>query len=88
MKWTDDSIETVLCGSSSRNSPTFGDWEATALDIAYDSIDYISLHQYYGNHDGDTMSYLARTTELEEFIYTVICVCDYVKAKKRSKMRL
>ena len=85
MKWTDDSIETVLCGSSSRNSPTFGDWEATALDIAYDSIDYISLHQYYGNHDGDTMSYLARTTELEEFIYTVICVCDYVKAKKRSK---
>ena len=83
MKWTDNSIETVLCGSSSRNSPTFGDWEATALDIAYDSVDYISLHQYYGNHDGDTPSFLARTLEFEDFIYTVICVCDYVKAKKR-----
>jgi alpha-N-arabinofuranosidase len=85
MKWTDNSIETVLCGSSSRNSPTFGEWEATALDIAYDSIDYVSLHQYYGNPEGDTMSYLAKTMELEEFIYSVICVCDYIKAKKRSK---
>ena len=85
MKWTDNSIETVLCGSSSRNSPTFGDWEATALDIAYDSVDYVSLHQYYGNQADDTPSFLAKTLELEEFIYSVICTCDYVKAKKRSK---
>ncbi|MDE6722832.1 MAG: alpha-N-arabinofuranosidase [Eubacterium sp.] len=84
MKWTDDTIETVLCGSSSRNSPTFGQWEQTSLEIAYDSIDYVSLHQYYGNPDDDTASFLARTLELDEFIYTVICVCDYVKAKKRS----
>ncbi|MCD7796820.1 MAG: alpha-N-arabinofuranosidase [Clostridiales bacterium] len=85
MKWTDDSIETVLCGSSSRNSKTFGEWEATSLDIAYDSIDYVSLHQYYGNQKNDTESFLAQTLELEEFIHTVLCVCDYIKAKKRSK---
>ncbi len=85
MKWTDGSIETVLCGSSSRNSPTFGEWEATSLDIAYDSIDYVSLHQYYDNKAADTPSFLAKTLELEEFIYSVICVCDYIKAKKRSK---
>lgn len=85
MKWTDDTIETVLCGSSSRNSPTFGEWEAQSLDIAYESVDYVSLHQYYGNHDGDTESFLAQTLELEEFIHTVICICDYIKAKKRSK---
>lgn len=85
MKWTDDTIETVLCGSSSRQSPTFGQWEETALDIAYDSVDYVSLHQYYGNQANDTPSFLAKTLELEEFIYSVICVCDYVKAKKRTK---
>ena len=85
MKWTDNTIETVLCGSSSRQSPTFGQWEETALDIAYDSIDYVSLHQYYGNQANDTPSFLAKTLELEEFIYSVICVCDYVKAKKRTK---
>lgn len=85
MKWTDSSIETVLCGSSSRNSPTFGEWEATSLDIAYDSVDYVSLHQYYENSEDDTESFLAQTLELEEFIHTVLCVCDYIKAKKRSK---
>ena len=45
MKWTDPTIETVLCGSSSVNSKTFGQWEAESLDIAYDSVDYVSLHQ-------------------------------------------
>lgn len=84
MKWTDNSIETVLCGSSSRNSKTFGQWEETSLSIAYDSIDYVSLHQYYGNQANDTPSFLAKTLELEEFIYSVICVCDYVKAKRRT----
>ncbi|MBQ3903357.1 MAG: alpha-N-arabinofuranosidase, partial [Eubacterium sp.] len=71
MKWTDDSIETVLCGSSSRVSPTFGEWEATSLDIAYDNIDYVSLHQYYENRNDDTPTFLARTLELEEFIHSV-----------------
>ncbi|MBR3148816.1 MAG: alpha-N-arabinofuranosidase [Eubacterium sp.] len=85
MKWTDDRIETVLCGSSSRSSLTFGEWEAQSLDIAYDSIDYVSLHQYYDNKLSDTPSFLAKTLELEEFIHSVICVCDYIKAKKRSK---
>ncbi len=85
MKWTDDRIETVLCGSSSRNSPTFGEWEAQSLDIAYDNVDYVSLHQYYENRLDDTPSFLASTLELEEFIHTVICVCDYIKAKKHSK---
>lgn len=85
MKWTDETIETVLCGSSSINSKTFGEWEAQSLDIAYDTVDYVSLHQYYGNHNDDTMSYLAYPLQLDEFIHTVVCICDYIKAKKRSK---
>ncbi len=85
MKWVDPTIETVLCGSSARNMHSFGDWEATTLDIAYDNIDYVSLHQYYGNHSKDTASFLAKSLELDDFIYSVICTCDFVKAKKRSK---
>ncbi|MEE1504369.1 MAG: alpha-L-arabinofuranosidase C-terminal domain-containing protein, partial [Acutalibacteraceae bacterium] len=88
MKWTDPSIETVLCGSSSIYSPTFGKWEVESLDIAYDSIDYISLHQYYGNHEDDTPSFLAKSLQLDDFIYSVICACDYVKAKRRSKKKI
>ncbi len=85
MKWTDDTIETVLCGSSSRNSPTFGKWEVESLEIAYDSVDYVSLHQYYDNRADDIESFLAKTLELDEFIYSVICACDYVKSRKRTK---
>lgn len=85
MKWVDPSIETVLCGSSSRYSPTFGEWEQTALELSYDTVDYVSLHQYFDNRRGDTASFLAKSLDLDEFIYSVICVCDYVKAKRRSK---
>jgi len=48
MKMIDPSIELVACGSSSKDMPTFPQWEATVLDYAYDYVDYISLHQYYG----------------------------------------
>ena len=88
MKWVDSSIETVLCGSSSRYMNTFGDWEQKTLELAYDNVDYVSLHQYYDNHKGDTASFLAKSLELDEFIYSVICICDFVKAKRRSKKKI
>ena len=88
MKWVDNSIETVLCGSSSRYMHTFGEWEQKTLEIAYDNVDYVSLHQYYDNHRKDTASFLAKNLDLDDFIYSVICVCDYVKAKKRTKKQI
>ena len=50
MKWVDPTIELVLCGSSSSGMTTFPDWDATVLDLAYDTVDYLSLHAYYTNH--------------------------------------
>ena len=88
MKWVDPSIETVLSGSSNRHMKSFGDWEATALDLAYDNVDYVSLHQYYDNKTGDTASFLAKSMELDDFIYSIICTCDFVKAKKRTKKQI
>lgn len=90
MKWTDPSVELVLCGSSSSGMKTFGEWEAATLDLAYEKADYISLHQYFGmNVQGDwekeCKKFLARSLELEEYIKTVISVCDYIKGKKHSK---
>jgi alpha-N-arabinofuranosidase len=65
--------------------PTFGQWEATVLDHTYEHVDYISLHQYYGNRDNDTKNFLAQTMDMDAFIKTVIATCDYVKGKKKSK---
>ncbi|MFD1486088.1 alpha-N-arabinofuranosidase [Lacticaseibacillus baoqingensis] len=84
MKWVDDSIELVACGSSSMDNPTFGNWEETVLEETYDNIDYLSLHRYYGNQDNDLANYLAQSLDLDQFIRSVIAICDAVKARKRS----
>ncbi|WP_078555209.1 alpha-N-arabinofuranosidase [Bacillus alkalicellulosilyticus] len=85
MKLLDPSIELVSCGSSSIEMPLFPEWEAITLDHTYDHVDYVSLHQYYGNRNNDTASYLAKSLDMDAFIRTVIATCDYIKAKKRSK---
>jgi len=85
MKRLDPEIQLVSCGSSHTFMETFPEWEAETLSHTYDAVDYISLHQYFGNEDGDTANFLARSLETEHFIKTVIAVCDYVKAKKRGK---
>ena len=85
MKLIDPTIELVSCGSSSLTMPTFPDWEAVTLQHTYDHVDYISMHQYYGNQKGDSQDFLACSDDMDQFIRTVIATCDYVKAKKRSK---
>ncbi len=88
MKLIDPTIELVACGSSSTDMPTFPEWEATTLEHAYDHVDYISLHQYFGNRDYNTENFLAKSVEMDRFIKTVIATCDYVKAKKRNKKNI
>ena len=88
MKWTDPSIETIMCGSSNMGMKTFGEWEATTLDIAYDSVDYVSLHIYFDNRPNDTASFLAKSMVMDDFIKTVVCICDYIKGKKHSKKQI
>jgi alpha-L-arabinofuranosidase len=88
MRLVDPDIELVACGSSNPYMSTFPGWEATVLEHTYDAVDYISLHQYFGNHMNDPSSYLAGTIQTEHFIKTVIATCDFVKAKKRSSKTL
>jgi len=85
MKWTDETIELVACGSSAKSMPTFASWEATILEHTYDHVDYLSLHSYYNNRNNDIKSYLAQSISMDEFIKSVIAICDYIKAKKHSK---
>ncbi len=88
MKLIDPSIELVSCGSSALDMPTFPKWESVTLEHTYDYVDYVSLHQYYGNRDNDSQDYLADSDDMDEFIRTVIATCDYVKAKKRGKKNI
>ena len=85
MRWHDPDIKLVLCGSSNSQMPTYPEWDRVALELAWEQVDYHSLHYYASNHDSDTASYLAFSAEFESFLDTLTGVLRYVKAKNRSK---
>ena len=84
MRLIDPDIELVACGSSGYNMETFGEWELTVLEHTYEQVDYISMHQYYGNENGNTEDYLGKAVHMDQFIKSVVALCDAVKAKKHS----
>jgi len=84
MRLIDPSIELVACGSSYRAMPTFGSWERTVLRGCWEQVDYLSLHQYYDNNDGDVPTFLARSLEMDGFIKEVAAICQEIKEEKES----
>lgn len=88
MRMFDPGLRLVACGSSGRGMPTFGTWEATVLEHAYDAVDFISCHAYYEERDGDVDSFLASAADMESFIDGVVATCDHVRAKRRDHRRV
>ena len=87
MRLVDPSIETVACGTVGHGMPTFGSWEETLLTEAYDNIDYMAIHCYYGN-PGDDQSFLSMAEEMDRFIKAEAALCDGMKAKLRKNKTL
>jgi len=85
MKWMDPSIQTILCGSSNDRMETYPEWDRTTLEIAWENVDYLSMHYYAGNRANDTTSYLASAVAFERFVDTLEGTLRYVKARQRSK---
>ncbi|MCL4522073.1 MAG: alpha-N-arabinofuranosidase [Firmicutes bacterium] len=88
MKAVDPTIELVVSGSSGPNMATFPEWDATVLDLAYDTADYLALHVYYGNPEQDTLNFLAKSMDLDRYIESAVATADFVQAKRRSKKRI
>lgn len=88
MHMVDQDLELVACGSAAWEMPTFGDWERTILDLAYDEVDYISLHRYVDPDAQDRASFLAAGVDLDRFIDGVIATADAVGAKHRSNKKI
>lgn len=81
-------LELVACGSSSSSMPTFGAWESTVLELAYDQVDYVSAHAYYEELDGDLGSFLASAVNMDHFIDSVVATADSVGARLKSSKRV
>ncbi|WP_067965054.1 arabinosylfuranosidase ArfA [Nocardiopsis trehalosi] len=88
MRMSDPGLELVACGSSGSGMPTFGAWEAEVLQECYDAVDYVSLHAYYEEHDGDLGSFLASATDMDHFIESVAATADAVRARLKARKRI
>ncbi|WP_229069180.1 alpha-N-arabinofuranosidase [Actinoplanes sp. DH11] len=81
-------LELVACGSSSSSMPTFGAWESTVLEHAYDVVDYVSCHAYYEEHDGDLGSFLASAVDMDHFVNSIVATADAVGARLKSPKKI
>ena len=88
LRQAEPGLELVACGSSHSGMPTFGQWEATVLELAYDQVDHISCHAYYEPLDGDVGSFLASAVDMDHFIDSVVATADAVGARLRSPKRI
>ena len=87
MKDTDSTIELVACGSCTTTLRTYMDWDREVLTHLGDLADYISLHRYVGNSDGDTPEYLAITASIDRQIEEMDAACRFAQARARSGKR-
>ncbi len=86
MRLVDPSIQLVACGSSGSTMPTFGSWEETVLDLAWDVTDHLSLHHYVDPAAFETIgAYLASPAELERMIDRVTTIVDAAGERRGSE---
>jgi alpha-N-arabinofuranosidase len=89
MRMVDPSIELVLAGSSGPAMPTFGRWDDTVLDLAWEVSDYLAVHSYLDRADySDVEAYLASPRAFDRQISTIIATIDAVAGRKGSRKRI
>jgi alpha-L-arabinofuranosidase len=89
MRLVDPLIELVACGSSGAGMPTFGEWEQTVLDLAWDITDHVSVHAYYDPSAYDSVdAFLGCSRELDAMLTTVAGIADSVAEQKGSAKRI
>lgn len=88
MRRLDPRVELVACGSSNSGMSTFGEWERTVLEEAYEQVDYVSLHAYYEPVGGDVAGFLASAVDMDHMIDSVAATTDAVRARLRSRRRI
>jgi alpha-L-arabinofuranosidase len=84
----DRSLELIVCGSSNADMKTYPEWERIVLEHAYDAVDHISLHMYFGNRAKNAAEYLALNAKLDAYINAIASTIEFVRANKRSRKRV
>ncbi len=88
MKGMDPSIQTVACGSSTRDLPTYLEYDRVTLETCWDHVDFISAHRYSNNDRQDTPWFLAEGVEIDRVIDDYAGLLAYVRGRRRSDRRV
>ena len=91
MRYVDNSLKLIACGSASSGMPTYLEWDREVLEQCYDYVDGLSLHRYFDNSDttgGDSAHFLAMNLTMDRQITESLAVCDLVRGHKRSPKQL
>jgi alpha-N-arabinofuranosidase len=92
MRYVDQSLKLIACGSSGPLMPTYLEWDREVLEQCYNYVDALSLHRYFGNTPeetgGDSGKYLALNLTMDRQIEETLAVCDLVQGRKRSPKKL
>ncbi|MDR1970415.1 MAG: alpha-N-arabinofuranosidase [Treponema sp.] len=95
IKWMDSKAKLIACGTCTNEvgHTSFGEWDRIVLEEAYDYIDYISLHRYFNYRPGKQLAYPMHDDisdipfffrDLQDYLDTIISVCDFIKGKNRK----
>ncbi len=67
MKWTDPSIRLIACGSCMQNAED-ATWNRVVVEKLADICEYLSIHMYVNNNEGNYANYMGTTAHIERFI--------------------
>lgn len=84
MRWVDNSIKLIVCGSSYHMLPEYLDWDRIVLSELYPYVDYVSTHYYTMNSGQGESSFLASYAELDQHIKNAATAIDFVRAKNED----
>jgi alpha-L-arabinofuranosidase len=89
MKWTDPSIQLVLCGHDQRSSPGVisnqTEWNWTALTRAGHLADYLSMHAYWGKGEDEYTTVVSGPFATEEMIQQTWQLIHAARSETRLK---
>ncbi|MBV9887239.1 MAG: alpha-N-arabinofuranosidase, partial [Acidobacteria bacterium] len=51
MRYVDNSLKLIACGSSGPGMPTYLEWDREVLEQCYEYVDALSLHRYFDNSE-------------------------------------
>ncbi len=87
MKWTDPSIRLIACGSCGQTAEEM-DWNRIVVERLADLAEYLSIHMYVNNSEGNYENYMGTSVHIERYLRTVRGIIDGAGYRREGARRM